>query len=62
MSDGRLNHDCDGKTPYPSKAAALSCLQHRTKDRRTKRRDGRGKLGAYRCRNCSQWHLGSFAF
>lgn len=53
-----LDPSCWGKTPYLSKADALSCIRHRVR----KPKNGRGGLIAYRCGRCGQWHVGSLSF
>lgn len=49
---------CFGKTPYPTKAAALFVLKRRAK-RRVVARAGWGSFEPYHCPECGTWHLGS---
>lgn len=49
---------CMGKTPYLSKADALSVIRHRAKTGRICTK-GRGTIVPYKCRNCRHWHIGS---
>jgi hypothetical protein len=54
---------CDGKTPYPSKGAAMARIRHQKDNRYRKRAESsRGQqlhLMPYRCTECHQWHVGA---
>jgi hypothetical protein len=54
----KVASSCAGKTPYLAKADALSVIRHRAKMGRIHAK-GRGKMSAYKCRNCRSWHIGS---
>lgn len=53
--------ECDGKTPYASKAEAIRRIKCQEKSRGFKRKGGLSKLVAlvpYRCPHCHCWHVG----
>lgn len=47
--DSERASQCLGKTPYPTKAAALAV---------NSRRSFKGNIGIYRCDFCHKWHRG----
>lgn len=65
MSWNTPSASCQGKQPWPTKAAALDHrkrLMARRRGRHTNHKEkGRGAsaLHPYPCRECGQWHLGN---
>jgi hypothetical protein len=50
--------ECMGKTPYPSKAAAIKRIRCQARLRGFKRKGPTKAMVSYRCPHCKLWHVG----
>lgn len=57
-----FNAECDGKSVYATRAAALSVMRRMQKKRRQRSVTGmrRQEPAAYQCESCGRWHIGGF--
>lgn len=58
---GNVHAECEGKTAYCSKGAAIERIKQSQKRKRSRRHKGWAKhmiLVPYRCPHCHHWHVG----